>query len=266
MKYEGENGLQKKSLKGKIAAGTVVVFLVSGAGFAFANTDAGERLKNWYDGMFNVTVEEALDEVEDYGAGQVSGLEEDLENAKDEAAASIFNTRDSETDSSLSEIERAKQAHLEALIEEKGEILGYMEHEFYNVYMENWLELMELADEGVSYASAELALHTGEKGEESLQFVTTELTTATDQAVQDLETEIEKAKQELEAGLDTHQDHLTNNLKKEIDFVVSALQETITTVKDDLVEEQENIITAKAEELEDAAKASLDEVVNGINN
>src|SRR5699024_11831572 len=105
--------------------GSFAVVLGSGAGLGVANTNAGEALKNWYDGMFDQAVEESLDEVEEYGEGQVSGLEEDLRDAMDDAQASIFNTRDAETESSLSEIERAKQAHLESLIEEKGEILGY---------------------------------------------------------------------------------------------------------------------------------------------
>src|SRR5699024_632277 len=234
-------------------------------GFAFANTNAGEALKNWYDGMFDQAVEESLDEVEEYGEGQVSGLEEDLQDAMDDAQASIFNTRDAETESSLSEIERAKQAHLESLIEEKGEILGYMEQEIFEVYMDNWLEIQALAAEGAAYAGEELTLHTGEKGEEALQHVTDELTLASDNAVQDLEDAIEQAKQEIEAELDSNQEFLTNNLKKEIDFSVEALQTTITTVKEELVLEQQEILVVHAAELEEDAKNSLDEVVNGMN-
>src|SRR5699024_3813212 len=225
----------------------------------------GEALKSWYDGMFDQAVEESLDEVEEYGEGKASELEDDLQEAMDDAQASILNTRDSETESSMSEIERAKQAHLKSLIEEKGELLGYMEQEVFDVYMDNWLEIQALAAEGAAHAEEELTDHTGEKGEEALQHVTDELTLASDNAVQDLEDAIEQAKQEIEAELDTNQESFTDNVKKEIGLSVEAPQETITSVKEDLVEEQQEIIVAHAAELEEDAKNSLDEVVNGIN-
>lgn len=262
---KGEKELMKKnSLKRKIIAGTVAAGLISSAGFAFANTDAGEALKNWYDGKFNQAVAESEEEVQEYGESLLPGLNEELEGLKDEATASIYNTRDSETESSLSEIERAKQAHLESLIDEHGEILGYMEQQFFEVYMDNWLEIQALAAEGAEYAGAELETLTGEKGEESLQHVTDELTTAKDGAVQELEDEIERAKEELTTELDNHSGILTDNLTKEIDFSVDTLRDTVSQLKEDLVQEQQEIITAEAAKLEKEAKDSLDEVVSGI--
>lgn len=252
------------SLTKKIITGTLAVLLISGTGFAFANTSAGEALKNWYDRMFNEAVEGSLDDVSDYEDEQYAGLEDDVEAAKSDAEASILKTRDDETEGSLSEIDKAKQAHLEALIAEKGEIDGYIEHQFYNVYMENWLDITATAEESAKQAGQELTAHTNEKGEESLQYVTNELTTATDNAVQSLEDEIEKAKEALEEELDGQQDNLTYNLKKEIDFSIASIQDTIKDLKKELVEEQQEIIVAKAQELENAAKESLDEVVENI--
>lgn len=43
----------KNTLKTKLIAGTTAVALFSGAGFAFANTSAGDVFKNWYDAQFN---------------------------------------------------------------------------------------------------------------------------------------------------------------------------------------------------------------------
>jgi len=257
--------MKKKSLKNKIIAGTVAVGLISGTGFAFANTNAGEALKDWYDGMFNQAVADSEGEVDEYTEGLIPGLNDELEGLKDDAATSIFDTRDAETDSSLSEIEKAKQAHLEALTAEHGEILGYMEQQFFDVYMDNWLEMQDMASDAAANAGSDLESLTGETGEESLQHVTTELTSAKDGAVQELEDEIEKAKKELAEGLDFHSDKLTNNLTKEIDFAVDAVRETVTNLKVELVEEQQAIITAKAQELEEDAKNSLDDVVSGIN-
>lgn len=257
--------MKKKSLKNKIIAGTVAVGLISSTSFAFANTNAGEALKNWYDNIFNQAVADSESDVDEYGESLIPGLNEELEGLKDDATASIFDTRDGETESSLSEIEKAKQAHLEALIEEHGEIMGYMEQQFFEVYMDNWLEIQSLAAEGTASAGAELEALTGENGEAALLHVTNELTSAKEGAVKELEDEIEKAKRELSENVDFHSDKLTANLTKEIDFSVDAARETVTKLKEQLVKDQQAIITAKAQELEKEAKDSLDEVVSGIN-
>ncbi len=38
-----------KTIKGKVIAGTVSVVLLSSAGAAFASSNAGAKLQNWYD-------------------------------------------------------------------------------------------------------------------------------------------------------------------------------------------------------------------------
>lgn len=258
--------MKKKSMKNKVIAGIIAVGLISSSGFAFANTNAGEALKNWYDNLFNRAVAESEDDVEDYGEGLISEFNEDLDGLKDETAASILDKRDNETESSLSEIEKAKQAYLEELIEEHGEIKGYMEQQFFEVYMDNWLEIQTMSGELTANAGAELETLAGETGEESVQHVTTELTSAKDDAVQELEDEIEKAKKELAEGIDFHSDNLTDNLTKEIDFSIQTVKEVVDDLKVELIEEQQTIIAATAEELEQDAKDSLDDVVSDMNN
>lgn len=155
---------------------------------------------------------------------------------------------------------------MEELIEEHGEIKGYMEQQFFEVYMDNWLEIQTMSGELTANAGAELETLAGETGEESVQHVTTELTSAKDDAVQELEDEIEKAKKELAEGIDFHSDNLTDNLTKEIDFSIQTVKEVVNDLKVELIEEQQTIIVTTAEELEQDAKDSLDDVVSDMNN
>src|SRR5690625_7614202 len=97
--------------------------------------------------MFNQAVADSEGEVDEYTEGLIPGLNDELVGLKDDAATSIFDTRDAETDSSLSEIVKAKQALLEEINTEQGEILGYMKQKFFDVYMVILLELNALVCE-----------------------------------------------------------------------------------------------------------------------
>lgn len=255
------------NVKGKLVAGVVTVGLVSGIGMAFANTDAGGALKNWYDAQFNKTVESVQRDVGAYTQGKIPGLLDEYNTKKAAGLTEISQTGDSELESSSSAIEVAKNSHIESLEGSKEEILGQMGQQFYqDVFLEGFYKIQQASNEAFNYANRDLSTQTGNAGTEAINSVTTGLTDAKERAVSELEEAIRLAKEELSASLDTAEEYTTRNLKNQVDWHIGDLREQVENILDTLVAEQQALIVAKADELEEDAKASLDTLVSGINN
>lgn len=257
--------MKLSTVKGKLLIGVIVVGLLSSAGFALANSSAGEALKDWYNGVFNQSVDAAKDEVSDYGEDVFADLLAEFEDLLADAGDEIDATRDGETANAEEEITAAKDGHLGSLGEAKAEIVSQMEHQFFNVYMDEWLEIQRLSGEAEASATNELEAFTGEEGDAAIAQLTNDLTAAKEAAVSELEDAIETAKAEISALLDGHSAILVNNLTKEIDYSAEELQETIIALKEELVAEQQNLIAETAAQLTQEAKDSLDDVISGIN-
>lgn len=258
--------MKLSTVKGKLLIGVIVVGIFSSAGFALANTGAGEALKQWYDNMFGQAVDAAKDEATAYGEEVYDGLLERYEELKVNAAAEIDATRDRETENAQSEIEAAKDEHLASLEEAQAEIEDEMGLKFYQEYMNGWLEIQRLAEEAAAAASSDLAEFTDGEGAGAIAQLTDDLTAAKDAAVTELEDAVETAKAELSDQLDAHSDLLADNLKKEIDFISEELVETVTEITENLVATQQGLIAEVATQLTEEAKNSLDDIVNNINN
>lgn len=255
----------RKGLKKKLVVGVAAVGIVAGSGIALANTDAGAQLRAWYEGMFSNTVEDIEASVEEYGQSKLPGLQAEYEQLKATAQMDIDLTRELETGKSLSEIINAKISHLESLSEEEQAILAGIGLEFYNVFLDGYFEIQRVQQEGLDYANNDLTAYTGELGQEAMATMTSDINTARDQAVQELEEAIQQAQEQLAQALDTQEEITIRNLQNQIDWAIEDLRESVTSLLDGLVEEQEQIIIAHAQQLEDQAKAALDDVVNGIN-
>lgn len=257
--------LKLGSFKGKLVAGVLAVGVLASAGVAYASTDAGANLKQWYDGMFTTSVDNVDTEVNAYKDSRIAEVAEEYEGLKSDASIDIDLTRTTETGESLEEIVNAKLSHLESLDETQQEILANMGLQFYNVMLDGYFEIQRLGEEGVAYATDDLTTYTDELGEDAVNQLTGDLTTATDDAVTELEDAVRAAKEQLAQELDSNEEITARNIKNQLDWTIEDLRETVTGLLTGLVEEQQTIITAKAQELEDNAKAALDEVVSGIN-
>ncbi|GAA0440928.1 hypothetical protein JUJ52_21100 [Virgibacillus sp. AGTR] len=253
-----------RTLKGKIAAGIIGVGVLSGAGIVFANTDAGSALREWYNAMFNDSVERIEDEVTAYGEGKLPELEAEYEQLKSDASLDIDLTRVEETNASLEEIVATKLEHIESLDSEAQQILEDMGLQFYNVLIDGYLEIERLQEEGLNYATEDLTAYTGEVGQSAVNQVTTDLTEAKETAVAELEAAVQNAQEQLEAELASNEEITIRNLKNQVDWAIEDLRELVTELLAGLVEEQQVIITETAQALEDEAKAALDEVISGI--
>ncbi|WP_174614870.1 hypothetical protein [Virgibacillus ihumii] len=253
-----------KTVKGKIIAGTAAGSLVLGGGFAFANTDAGQALQDWYNGQFDSAVQDGKEDAAAYGASLLPGLAQEYNGLKSDAKTDINETADSETTDAENAINSAKEDHIEAVTAKKVELLSEAEKAFYDVYMDAWLQIQDLGDQGYAYAENDLTKYTGDAGSKAVSQVKTDLDAAKENAVSELEEAIENAKGELQADLDDREANLTYNLKNQIDFEINDLRKQVESLLEDLVAEQQSIIASKAQELENGAIDALDEVVAGI--
>ncbi|GGJ58970.1 hypothetical protein [Virgibacillus salexigens] len=253
------------TLKSKVAAGVIGVGILSSAGVVFANTDAGITIRQWYDGMFNDSVATIEEEVTEYGESKLPELEEKYGQLRRDASLDIDLARTEETAASLQEVVAAKLAHIESLSEEESMILEEMGLQFYNVFLDGYLEIERLGVEGLQYATNDLTAFTEQLGDEAVNQLTSDLTEAKSQAVAELEEAIANAQADLEAEIATNEEVTIRNLQNQVDWAINDLRETVTELIGGLVEEQQIIITATAQTLENEAKAALDEVVSGIN-
>ncbi|MBM6619137.1 hypothetical protein [Bacillus suaedaesalsae] len=255
-----------KSFKGKVVTGVVAVGLLSGVSMAFANTDAGTGLKAWYDVQFGKSAASVQKQTTDYAASKVPALAREYNGLKSDATNSINSTRDSEITNTASDIESAKQGHVDALNAKEAEIAGYMASQFDGISVYANSVINSVGTQAYNYAQADLGRHTGSKGQAALTKVNDDLTATTNAAVTELEAEIASAKAALQAQLATETATTVEEIKAATDAKIAELRELITAKKNELVATQQGLITAKAQELEDAAKADLDALVLSINN
>jgi hypothetical protein len=255
----------KFGLKGKIAAGVLVVGVVSGSSFALANTSAGDQLRAWYDNMFGESVEAIEENTEAYIDDQVPGVIAEYEAAKEEAGVDIDLTRELETGQTMEAIIAAKLGHIGELDAEKEEILAEIGLEYYNVFLDGHFQILDLKQAGLDYATNDLAAFTGDEGEAAVAQMTSDLNAARDEAVEELEEAIQDAQEKLAAEIDNQEEITKRNLRNQVDFEIGDLREEVTVLLEGYVEEQQRIITAAAQDLEDEAIDALDDVVSGIN-
>lgn len=250
--------------KGKLVIIAVVITLFAGAGIVFANTDAGEALKEWYADKFGLAVDEAEEEATDYGEEVYEELAQEYEEIKDDAAIAIDETRAEETENARNEIEARKNEHIDSLEDAQAEIVAQMTQDFHEVFQEGWLEIQTLKEEAIEFVTDDLEGFTNEQGDEAIMQLEEDLTEAEEEAVAELEDAIEQAKAELGEELDTHSGILADNWMKEIDYAANDLRSDVDELVSDFVADVEDAIEAKAVTLTEDAFDALDDVVNDM--
>lgn len=254
-----------KNTKGKLVAGAIIVAMACGGGFALANTDAGQVLKEWYERAFSQSVETAEAEARAYGENIIPELEEEYDDRKAHRDGIIDRETDREIGKSQSAIEQAKQTHLDSLEEAKQDIHGEMSQRFYNVFVDGMAEIKRLGDDASIFINNDLREHFGNKQEEAFTQITDELTTAKEDAVSELEEAIEAAKGELELELDSGSENLVYNLTTQIDHKVDELRRQVSDIIENYGTDIEEAISAKAAELEQEALEAMEDVISAIN-
>ncbi|MUV37050.1 hypothetical protein JNUCC1_00856 [Lentibacillus sp. JNUCC-1] len=257
--------MKLKTVKGKVLAGVLAVGVVSSAGIAFANTNAGEALSNWFDGKYNSATESIESQVTDYAKGFLPELAERQEDHKDHVTNSVNVKKSYEIRTGKDDITNAKDSHLESLGSTKAEIMKEMGPKFYNeVFRPGKAEIDAAASQGLEYATNDLTRYSEGAGQDAVDEVTQTLNEAKDDAVSELEAAIEDAKAEITAKLDEEEAGAVHGLKGQVDIAVNDLKQNVNDLVKELVKEQHAIVADAAKELRNNAKAALDDVVSGI--
>ncbi|KMJ56824.1 hypothetical protein AB685_20095 [Bacillus sp. LL01] len=254
------------SWKKKLVAGTVAVGLVSGVGLTFASASEGSPLRQWYNGIFGNTQQSILADNQTAANEAFENWAANTEQLKVGAGLKINETMATELTRAGTEIMSVKEEHLASLDAEKLALLENMNYQVYqHIFLEGYVAIQNQGDAALGTVQQSFQDFTSETGQTAVNEMTQELTSAKESAVSELEDAIEQAKAELSAQLAMEEQVSRYNLEQQITFKLSDLREALTTIINGLVREQQNIITAKALELEEEAKASLDEVMESIN-
>lgn len=257
--------MKLKSLKSKVIAGAAGIVIVSSGGVALANTEAGEALQNWYNGMFDNTATSVDSQVTEYTEGLIPDLTAEYNGLKDDATVDINHSRDENIMNTSNEINDEKDRYIEDIGATKERIMSSMGQQFYNdVFLPGYFQIQSLAAEGQAYATEDLTNFTGTKGEEALGKVTADLTAAKDAAVSELEEAIRQAQEELEAELAANEEIAVRNLQNQVNFAINDVRLVVEELLAELVAEQQQIIADAAQALEEEAKLALDDVVSGM--
>ncbi len=253
-----------KTIKGKVVAGTVAVTLVAGAGVAFGASNAGGKLQDWYNAQFGQASQDIITDVARDAAGKAQGWATEYEGVKTAATNSINGTKNDEFTAKSTSIDKAAQEHIDAINNQQIAISNYMETQFNAISSTLQAEINTAGAIALIAANRDLTEHTGTKGSEARSSLETELGTVTTEAKDDIQDAIDAAKGALTTQLTSETTATTNEIIGMIDAKIAELRTKINDKKDALVAAQQALITAKALELENAAKTSLQDVVDGI--
>ncbi|MBT2678657.1 hypothetical protein J7E38_06550 [Bacillus sp. ISL-35] len=255
-----------KTVKGKVVAGVVTVGLLSGMGTAFANTDAGTQLQNWYSKQFNTAKQQSAIEVYNYARGQKNSLMQEKDNLKNAAVTNVATAGKNEVDRANGEINSALAGHVEAINTKEAAITAAMPGQFDQAVSSLNRTVNYYVGQEANSAKNEITTAVNAQGAESVGYVNTEVTETKTDAVAALEAEITAAKAELERLVGEEKAAATSELKANFDAQIVKVRGEITTLIEALEEANTKLIIEKGAEIEAAAKADLDALVNGINN
>lgn len=255
----------KKTLKTKLIAGTTAVALFSGAGFAFANTDAGDAFKTWYNVKLGISLAETTGEIVAHeGVKTREGLAfyaNERAGIKSEIEAKQKNETDAKTGSMS-----AKSAEYAADVNaEKAIIMAEMESKF--TALENAKKsFINIAAQGAfNAAKRDASGYAGTTGTAAFNKLNTDLEAARTKAKGDLSAAIATAKAEVEAGLASNKEASVTEMKAFIDERYNTLTAELSALIDGYIAAQNTRLQQEAERIEAAAFGDLDTIVSNIN-
>lgn len=253
-----------KTMKSKVAAGTVAVLLVGGGGVAFGASDAGTKLANWYNKQFLNTSGELAVETGTYGKKAAEDAWAEYNTLKAGAGQDILDAGTASGDAASSEIEKAAGEHVDALKTEYEKIAGYMDNQFLLLEKASKFAIENTGKAAQKQALEDLKKHSDAKGKVALDALNAHLAQTTTTAVGEVEETIAFVKGDLAAKLKENKDASVEEIKGMIDAEVERVRGEVNKKKEELVSAQKATIQAKATELEGAAKQEMQNLVNGI--
>ncbi|MET3575007.1 hypothetical protein ACFFIY_04875 [Bhargavaea ullalensis] len=254
-----------KTVKGKLVAGAITVALVSSAGgVVFGASDAGGKLRQWYDKQFNTASTELASGVAAHGKKAAEDAWDEYSTLKDGAGSDILAQGTATGNAANANIEANADEHIDSLKIEYGKLFGKVEGQFDGIEQLTKLAIKAAGDEAKRQAFNDLNGYTSEKGKKAIADLTTLLETTTNSKAEELAETIRNTKQGLIDEIAKNKDATEAELNTAIDNKVNELRTLVTTEKDRLVTAQKTAIQNAAAGLEADAKKKMQDLVDGI--
>ncbi|MGE7769320.1 hypothetical protein ACQKMK_02145 [Viridibacillus arvi] len=252
------------TVKSKVIAGTAAVVLFSGAGVAFGASDAGTKLKTWYNTQFGQASAKVETDYQGYQTDKFKGFSEEVDLLKADSTKKISEVSASTTANTTQNINNQNKEHIDAINSQKTAILAGMDAQFKTLENNGIKKIDDAANAALKNAEDALKKHTETAGSEASTKMKTDLDKATEAAKNDLKKAIDDAKKDLQKNLDNKSSITTAALKKSVDYYVNKIIDSIQTKTADFIKVQNGIIAQLATDLEKIEKKKLQDVVDGI--
>ncbi len=249
-------------MKSKVTAIAAAFVLVSGASVAFGASDAGAKLRTWFDAQFNPTKVVVEKDVKAYLSDEMDSFHNEFNGLISEGVTTIQDTGISETGKAKDGIETAATEHIDSISNTKKEIERYMDSEFGKLKSDAETRLNEATAEFKNDGYMRRQLNA--EASTARKTLTDELNASKSSALNDLENAIEGAKSEILTSLQQKSATTTEEIMLKIDSKIDALRITFSEAQQQIVSVHRVAIKELAEKLESEAKKAMQDLVNGI--
>lgn len=238
--------------------------MVSGATVAFAGTDVGAQLQNWYTTQYSAAATSVGDTLIKYGSSLLPGVTTEKDNLQNGAVTAVANAGTEETSRAVGAIGTYKAGLTTALGTQQTSIKEVMPTQFDTLVGDTNKQVQTALNIAANGASTQINRAINTQGVTSLGAVTTDVTAAQSTAVTALTNEISAAKSELQGLITTETTTANTELKTNLDTQIQVKREAITAATASLEKAKEDAITAEGQRIEGVAKGELDGLVTGI--
>lgn len=254
-----------KALKSKLAIGVIATGLVAGMGTAFAATDAGSQLQNWYTTASTAAKLAITGDFGSYYLGKTKVLKDNVETGIASAQVNIKKTGEAELAGVNNAINTQNSTYLSQISNKQTSITGSIGAEYdgfvstTNNVTNGSLLAIDIADS--------LKIANAVKNHEAVYNgrLDAGVKTTSDAATAALTKQILDTKTALEALLATEKTNATAEVKKNLDDNISALQTKLSELTTKLQTAAQGRIADRADVLEAKALSDLDSIVQSIN-
>jgi hypothetical protein len=252
------------SMKKKLVVGVAAFGLVSGAGVAFAASDAGTQLQNWYNGQFDSATQQSASDFAGYATNEGKKVIVEGNTMLNATKGDIRTAATNEVTRANGAINTALGEHKNALDTQGNSIEAGMQGQF-NTFVNNSITATNAtigvaAGQARNYVEGQI----NSQGTASKQKVTDEVGANRTAAVAELEQKIKDTKKDLQDLLDQKETAATASLKKNLDDRIKELRVLFTQLMDGLEHVKKQAIITEGSAIETLAKSDMDTLVNGI--
>ncbi|QUW21230.1 hypothetical protein JSQ81_15650 [Sporosarcina sp. Marseille-Q4063] len=253
-----------KTIKGKVVAVAAAFLLVSGASVAFGASDAGGKLRDWFDQRFAGVTNSVDQNYTGNLNSEINKLNKEVPNLIEGGKANIRNTREASVSEAISTIEGTASEHVESIEGTQEEIENYMDNEFNRLKEEAENKIMKSTGDLKRNSSSQISSQIGTFGTSILNFMEDQLNYTADESLKKVQKAIDDAKAELLVQIANKSGATLEEIKTSINSSIADTRTAISDLTTELVEEQQVLIENKANGMVEDAINEMQNLVDGI--